>query len=43
VTGRDGGGVTFSGNIADSPDAGGGIVVSGNSAGTATFSGTSKV
>ena len=34
VTGRDGGGVTFSGNIADSGDAGGGIVVSGNSAGS---------
>ena len=34
VTGRDGGGVTFSGNIADSGDAGGGIVVSGNSDGS---------
>ena len=43
VTGRDGGGVTFSGNIADSADAGGGIVVSGNSAGSTTFSGASKV
>ena len=31
VTGRDGGGVTFSGNIADSGDAGGGIVVAANS------------
>ncbi len=37
VTGRDGGGVTFSGNIADSGDAGGGIVVSGNSAGSTTL------
>jgi VCBS repeat-containing protein len=43
VTGRDGGGVTFSGNIADSADAGGGIVVSGNSAGSTSFSGASKV
>ena len=43
VTGRDGGGVTFSGNIADSADVGGGIVVSGNSAGSTTFSGASKV
>ena len=43
VTGRDGGGVTFSGNIADSGDAGGGIVVSGNSDGSTTFSGASKV
>ncbi len=43
VTGRDGGGVTFSGNIADSADAGGGIVVSGNSDGSTTFSGASKV
>jgi len=43
VTGRDGGGITFSGNIADSADAGGGIVISGNSAGSTTFSGASKV
>ena len=43
VTGRDGGGVTFSGNIADSADAGGGIVVSGNSAGSTSFTGASKV
>ena len=43
VTGRDGGGVTFSGTIADSGDAGGGIVVSGNSAGSTSFSGASKV
>ena len=43
VTGRDGGGVTFSGNIADGADAGGGIVVSGNSAGSTSFSGASKV
>ena len=43
VTGRDGGGVTFSGNIADSGDAGGGIVVGGNSAGSTSFSGASKV
>jgi VCBS repeat-containing protein len=43
VTGRDGGGVTLSGNIADSGDAGGGIVVSGNSSGSTTFSGASKV
>ena len=43
VTGRTGGGVTLSGNIADSGDAGGGIVVSGGSAGSTTFSGASKV
>jgi VCBS repeat-containing protein len=43
VTGRDGGGVTLSGNIADGADVGGGIVVSGNSAGSTTFSGASKV
>jgi hypothetical protein len=43
VTGRDGGGVTFSGNIADSADAGGGIVVNANSGGSTTFSGASKV
>ena len=43
VTGRDGGGVTFSGNISDCGDAGGGIVVSGNSDGSTTFSGASKV
>ncbi len=43
VTGRDGGVVTFSGNIADSGDAGGGIVVSSNSAGSTTFSGAAKV
>ena len=35
--------MTFSGNIADSGDAGGGIVVSGNSDGSTTFSGASKV
>ena len=43
VTGRDGGGVTFSGNIADSGDAGGGIVVASNSQGSTSFSGASKV
>ncbi len=43
VTGRDGGGVTFSGNIADSADAGGGIVVASNSQGSTSFSGASKV
>ena len=43
VTGRDGGGVTLSGDIADSGDAGGGIVVSANSDGATTFSGSSKV
>ena len=43
VTGRDGGTASFSGNIADSADAGGGIVVSANTAGSTTFSGASKV
>jgi VCBS repeat-containing protein len=43
VTGRAGGAVTLTGNVADSADAGGGIVVSGNSAGSTTLSGTSKV
>ncbi len=43
VTGRDGGAVTLSGNIADSGDAGGGISVNGNATGSTTFSGASKV
>ena len=43
VTNRDGGGVTFSGNIADSNDVGGGIVVANNTAGSTSFSGASKV
>jgi hypothetical protein len=42
ITGRTGGAITFSGDIADGSDAGGGIAMSGNSAGFTTFSGGSK-
>jgi hypothetical protein len=43
ITGRSGGTVTLSGNIADGADAGGGITLASNTGGTTTFSGTSKV
>jgi VCBS repeat-containing protein len=43
ITNRTGGGVTLSGNIADTSDAGGGVALSGNSGGSTTFSGASKV
>lgn len=42
VTGRTGGSVTFSGNVADSNDAGGGVTLSGNTGGSTNFSGTTK-
>jgi hypothetical protein len=42
ITGRDGGSVTLSGLVADTSDAGGGIVVSGNNGGSTTFSNPSK-
>lgn len=42
ITGRTGGSVTFSGQVADDNDAGGGITVSGNTGGSTNFSGTTK-
>ena len=43
ITGRSGGAVTLSGQIADTNDAGGGISMSTNTGGSTTFSATSKV
>jgi VCBS repeat-containing protein len=43
VTGRDGGEVSIGSTIADSADAGGGIVVSGNTAGKTAFLSASEV
>jgi hypothetical protein len=42
ITGRTGGSISLSGNINDTPDAGGGITMSGNTGGSTTFSGSTK-
>jgi hypothetical protein len=42
ITSRSGGTVTLSGSIADTTDAGGGILLSGNSGGSTVFSGSTK-